>query len=252
MDDRDTDMGGPGEAFPTTRHSIIEAAGSGDEEVRRQAFDQLIAGYWKPVYKYVRIKWKASNEDAKDLTQGFFANLMEKGLIDRYDPGKARFRTYLRVCLDGFVANERKAAGRLKRGGQFSHLSLDFESAEGELERIQLGDDLDLEELFHREWVRSLFTDAVERLRHDLETAGKAMEFRVFERYDLEGPELEGRLTYDALASELGLKSTQVTNYLADARRRFRGIVMDRLRELSGSEREFRDEAKELLGIEPE
>lgn len=251
MYDPDTDMGGSRESFPTTRHSVIEAARSADGEVRRQAFDRLIAGYWKPVYKYVRIKWKASSEDAKDLTQGFFAYLLEKDIVEKFDPGKAGFRTYLRMCLDGYTANERKAAGRLKRGGQFSHLSLEFEDAEGELRETQLADDLDLEEFFHREWIRSLFTNAMGRLRQDLEAEDKTIQFRVFERYDVEAPAADEKLTYEMLAKELGLPVTQVTNYLAGARRRFRAIVLERLRELSGSEREYRAEAKELLGVDP-
>src|SRR5262245_13632540 len=123
MDD-DTDLGGPAAAFPVTRGSLVRAAGSDDFAVRREAQETLIAAYWKPVYKYVRFKWGVPNEDAKDLTQAFFARSVEKGFFDRFDPAKARFRTFLRVCVDGFVANERRAAGRLKRGGGAELLTL--------------------------------------------------------------------------------------------------------------------------------
>jgi len=115
--DADTKIGGPRHAFPPTRHSILLATKSDDAAVREQAFDVLIAVYWKPVYKYIRLKWAASNEDAKDLTQEFFTAAFEKAFFDPYDPKKSRFRTFLRTCVDRLVANDRKASGRIKRGG---------------------------------------------------------------------------------------------------------------------------------------
>src|SRR5262245_60729165 len=120
----DTDIGGPGDRFPQTRRSAIASISSDDETERNRALEIVIAAYWKPVYKYIRLKFFKSNEDAKDLTQGFFARAIEKDFFRPYDPAKARFRTFLRTCLDGFVANEEKAAHRLKRGGHAQVLSL--------------------------------------------------------------------------------------------------------------------------------
>ena len=113
----DTDLGGPGAAFPATHLSVLAATASPDPAVRRQAYASLIESYWKPIYQYIRLKWNASNEDAKDLTQSFLAQAIEKPFLDRYEPEIARFRTYLRTCIDRFVANEQKAAGRISRGG---------------------------------------------------------------------------------------------------------------------------------------
>jgi DNA-directed RNA polymerase specialized sigma24 family protein len=104
-------------AFPPTRASVVRAAASSDGEARRQAFGDLADGYWRPVYKYLRWRWRADRAEAEDLTQGFFARAYEKRFFDRFDPARARFRTFLRTCLDGYVANERQAAARLKRGG---------------------------------------------------------------------------------------------------------------------------------------
>src|SRR5215204_4867072 len=133
MIDPDTDIGGPVHKFPVTNHSAISNARSSDKSVRRRAFDTILASYWKPAYKYIRLKWHADNEDAKDLTQGFFAHAFEKNYLATYDPRKASFQTFLRTCLDGFVANERKAGRRLKRGGDMDHYQLDFATAEDEL-----------------------------------------------------------------------------------------------------------------------
>src|ERR1043165_4355833 len=130
--DPDTDIGGPAHKFPATNHSAIINARSDDQLVRRRAFDTILASYWKPAYKYIRFKWRADNEDAKDLTQAFFASAFEKNHFANYDARKASFQTFLRTCLDGFVANERKAGQRLKRGGARDHFQLYFVSAADE------------------------------------------------------------------------------------------------------------------------
>jgi len=238
-------------AFPLTRRSVVRAAASADPETRRRGFETLVAAYWRPVYKYLRLKWRASGEDAEDLTQGFFARALEKGFFDRFDPARARFRTYLRACLDGFVANERQSARRLKRGGGAEHVSLDFAGAEAELGRQAPPESGDMDEYFHREWVRSLFGLAVEALRRRCAEAGKSAPFALFERYDLDGPDAARRPSYADLAREMGIPETQVTNHLAWARREFRRLVLETLEEATGSEEEFRAEARQLLGIDP-
>ena len=103
--DPDTDIGGAQQRFPVTNQSAIAAARSDDHVVRQRAFDTILTSYWKPAYKYIRLKWHADNEDAKDLTQGFFAHAFEKNYFATYDARKASFQTFLRTCLDGFVAN---------------------------------------------------------------------------------------------------------------------------------------------------
>lgn len=247
---RDTDLGGPDDRFPPTRHSVVRNVADPDPDVRQRAWETLIATYWKPVYKCLRLKWRADNEDAKDLTQGFFAWLLEKGALDRFDPDRAKFRTYLRVCLDGFASNERKAAVRLKRGGAFRHVPLDFEDAEGELRRHEIPADADVDEIFHREWVRSLFSLAVDALRLECDRTGRAVAFEVFRRYDLDDTGTT-RPTYADLAASLDIPVTKVTNALHAMRRRFRTIVLERLRDTCASEAEFRAEARELLGVDP-
>lgn len=248
--DHDTNIDGARGRFPTTRRSAVRATRSEDPAERTQALEVLAGAYWKPVYKYLRLKWRESSEDARDLTQGFFARAIEKRFFETYDPARAKFRTYLRTCVDGFVANERKAARRLKRSPGSEVLSLDFEAAEGEIARQEMPDSLAMEEYFHREWVRSLFSLAVERLREECAARGKEAAFRVFELYDLEEGG-ESPPTYQKLAAQVALPVTQVTNFLAFARREFRRILLERLREVTGSEEEFRSEARLLLGGDP-
>ncbi len=247
--EKDTAIGGQRRGFPATRHSLIEAVGDTDTAVRRQAFGSLVQAYWKPVYKYVRIKWRESNEEAKDLTQGFFAAALEKNYFQGYDPERALFRTYLRTCVDRFVLHSRQAAARVKRGGGGEWSSLDFSGAERELDQVQNPDSLDLEDFFYREWARSLFGLALEDLKEHCVETGKELQYKIFERYDLEGSEGEARVTYSGLAEEFSLPETQVTNYLAFARRQFRRALLNRLREVTASDREFEAEAARLSQI---
>jgi DNA-directed RNA polymerase specialized sigma24 family protein len=246
MTDPDTDIGGPLHKFPVTNHSAIINARSDDQLIRRRAFGTILASYWKPAYKYIRLKWHAGNEDAKDLTQGFFAHAFEKNYFATYDAGKASFQTFLRTCLDGFVANERKAGARLKRGGDLDHYQLDFAAAENELLSYATSSNLSPEDYFHREWVRWMFTLSVETFRQRCEELGRPVHFQLFERYDLS----DDKVSYASLAEEFGLDTTTVNNYLAAARRNFRRIVLAKLREITATDEEFRTEARSLLGVE--
>ena len=243
----DTDIGGAQHRFPETNQSAIVRARSTDEVVRQRAFDTILTSYWKPVYKYVRLKWQANNEDAKDLTQGFFVNAFEKNHFASYDAHKASFQTFLRTCLDGFVANERKAGQRLKRGGDREHFQLDFVSAADEFAAHPAAAQQNPEEYFHREWVRWMFTLSLETLRLQCKQSGKEIYFELFERYDLDQDEI---VTYAALGEQFGLDTQTVNNYLAAARRDFRRIVIEKLREITATEQEFRNEARSLLGVD--
>jgi RNA polymerase sigma factor (sigma-70 family) len=236
--------------FPSTRYSVVLGAASPDPETRQRAFSSLVETYWKPVYKYVRLKWQAPREEAEDLTQGFFTRAFEKDFFQPYDPAKARFRTFLRTCLDGFIANERKAASRLKRGGAVQLVALDFETAEGELRQHDIAVPPDMDEYFEREWARSVLALSVDRLRARCAETGRVKHFQAFERYDLDAAASGQRVTYSEIAKDLGVSATDVTNYLAAARREFRAIVLERLRELTTTDEEFRDEARRLLGVE--
>ena len=94
----DTKIGGPSGKFPATRWSAVLAARSEDPAERSRALEAIAAAYWKPIYKYLRIRWGKSNEDAKDLTQDFFAKLIEKEYLEDFNPAKARLEDVF-ACL---------------------------------------------------------------------------------------------------------------------------------------------------------
>jgi RNA polymerase sigma factor (sigma-70 family) len=250
----DTRIGGVSGKFPATRWSAVLAARSDDPRERSQALGAVVEAYWKPIYKYLRIRWNKSNEDAKDVTQEFLAQLIEREYLRDFDPAKARLRTFLRVCVDHFVANQTKAAKRLKRGGDVLHGELDFTGAEAEFERARspltiAASTESFDEYLEQEFVRNLFTLAVGELRALCEARGKSRHFQLFERYDLDDSDAS-RPSYAELAKEFGIAVTDVTNYLALARREFRRIALKKLREMTCSEAEFRREARALLGVE--
>lgn len=231
--------------FPVTRLSVVARTRSSDADVRRVALDTIIEAYWKPVYKYLRMKWSLAPDDAADLTQDFFTTALEKEVVEKYDPTRARFRTYLRMCLDGFASNAKKAERRLKRGGGVTLVPLDFETAEGEIASREPAVAADVDELFYREWVRALLERSMADLKRGAEESGRAVMFDVFARYDLIDD--DARPTYAELGRQLGLSAATVTNHLAAMRRQFRTILLDRLRELTASEEEWEAEAAKLL-----
>ena len=232
--------------FPLTRHSVVERIRAGDADVRRVAFSDLAEGYWKPVYIHLRLTWHASPDDAEDLAQGFFAEAFQKSWLEKFDPAKARFRTFVRVCVDRYVMNARQADSRLKRGGGAQMVSLDFAAAERELPADPTAS-TDPDTTFQQEFVRALFDRAVRALRKELGAEDRAAHFALFDRYDLAAEE---GLTYAQLARENGLTTTQVTNRLAQVRRRFRELALEDLRSLCGSDAEFQREARDIFGVE--
>jgi DNA-directed RNA polymerase specialized sigma24 family protein len=233
--------------FPDTRRSILERVRTDDADVRRAAFGDLTTGYWQPSYKYVRLHWKLPAAHAEDIVQSFFAAAFEKQYLEKYDATQARFRTFLRVCLDRFVQNAQKADRAAKRGGGVAVVPLDFSGAERDLASTSAPGDA--ERFFHDETVRALFVRAVDRLRAHCAAAHRDAVFAVFERHDLR-PEIA--TTYAVIARELSMSVAQVTNHLHAARRLFRDAALAELRAISATDAEYRDDARALFGAEVE
>jgi RNA polymerase sigma factor (sigma-70 family) len=225
-------MGGPHGQFPSTQLSLLEAASSG-AALPNDALERVSALYWKPVYRFIRVKFRKNNEDAKDLTQSFFATALQRDFFARFDPAKASFRTYLRMAVERFAATKHAAANRQKRGG-----GVEFEPVEEQAVTSESPEDV-----FEREWQRQLFVLALDDLRAHCEGCGKQLQFEVFEAYDLAGGD---RPSYADLAARHGVAETSVTNYLAWARRMLRQFVTERLRGVTAGERDLRDEMRRL------
>jgi RNA polymerase sigma factor (sigma-70 family) len=230
--DPDTTIGGPHGQFPSTQLSLLEAAGAG-AALRNEALERVSALYWKPVYRFIRVKFRKSNEDAKDLTQSFFASALQRDFFALFDPARASFRTYLRMAVERFAATEHAAQNRQKRGG-----GIQFEPVEEQAIAAESPEDA-----FEREWQRQLFALALDDLRAHCEVCGKRLQFDIFEAYDLA---TSSRPSYSDLAARHGIAETSVTNYLAWARRILRQFVTERLSGVTGGERDLREEMRRL------
>ena len=150
--DQDTAIGGPRGHFPSTQLSLLEAA---NRSLSNEALERVIALYWKPVYRFIRVKFHKNNEDAKDLTQSFFTTALQRDFFTRFDPAKAAFRTYLRMAVERFAASEHAAAHRQKRGGDVEFVPVDDQAITTE----------SAEQVFEREWQRQLFFLDIDDLR---------------------------------------------------------------------------------------
>lgn len=236
-----------GASFPTTRGSFLQDLASAAPLERQRAFERLASSYWKPLYKYVRLRFGRRDEDARDLVQAFFAHVLEDDGLARFDGRRGRFRPFLRLALEGFVKNEDKARTRLKRGGDRAQLALDFAGAEAELSGVAVPAEGTLESWFEAEWRRAFLAGVLAELEAELVRDGHALRARIFRAYDL-GDEAARRPTYAELAQELGTSASDVMNQLAAARRAFRERVLARLRRETSDEEEFRRDLASLLG----
>jgi DNA-directed RNA polymerase specialized sigma24 family protein len=161
----------PSGRFCTTHWSVVLAAGGGDSESSRGALETLCRGYWYPIYVYVRRKGH-NPDDAQELTQEFFAQLIAKHHLKQADRNKGRFRTFLLATLEHFLAREWSRAHRQKRGGQFNFISLDEKSAE-ERYRIEPADNDTPEKKFLRQWALTVLRRTMDELERECEASGK-------------------------------------------------------------------------------
>ena len=217
--------------FASTRWSLIVAAKGRDEPEARRALAELCQLYWFPLYGYVRHRGHA-HEAAQDLTQEFFARLLEKGGLGQPDPAKGRFRSYLLTACQNFLANQRDRDSAQKRGGGEPILSLDFQTAEGRYVREPV-DARTPEQEFERCWALALLDRALAGLRADYAASGKEP---LFDR-------LKGALTGEAesyadMAADLTLSEGAVKVAAHRLRQRYR----DRLRAVIGETVESPDE----------
>jgi RNA polymerase sigma-70 factor (ECF subfamily) len=213
--------------FPSTHYSVLAGIDSDEPQLRAAAWERFSDAYWQPAFRYLCLRWRLDREQAEDWTQEFFAGLLAKEVVERYEPSRGSFHNYLRVCLDNHVRSRLSA----KRPAQ----PLDFDLADSSPSP---------EEIFLREWQREIMSQAVAALEKLAEERGKQAAFAIFSAYDLGSEE---RPSYDELAARHAVPVTQVTNYLAWARRELRRLALERLASLSMNEREYRAEARRLF-----
>lgn len=231
----------PGTRFETTRWSVVLAARGSDPERAKAAMSTLCGQYWFPLYAFLRSR-RHSPEEAEDLTQGFFAHLLEKESLRHVDPGRGRFRGFLLASCKNYVADQRTRGQAKKRGGGEVPLSLDREDAEGRL-RYEPIDDLTPERIFERQWALAVIERALANLRERYESAGKAEHFDVMKVF-LSGEKRP--MPHSEVAERLGLSELAVKVAVHRLRKRFRDSLHDEIAQTVSGESEVDDELRAL------
>ena len=209
--------------FCTTQWTVVLKAG-GDGPQRAAALEQFCRMYWYPIYAFTR-RFGTPPEDARDLTQDFFAHLLGKDWLAEVERRDTRFSTLLLTILKRFLANRHRDASALKRGGGAAPLSIDTVQAE-QCFGDEPATDETPEKLFARRWALAVMEAALANLRAAAESAGKARHFALLH------PFLEreaGRGEYEALEPELGLKPAGIALAVHRLRQHYREALREEL-----------------------
>lgn len=214
----------PRAGFPTTHWSQVARAGNLAAPEARTALAELCAAYWYPIYALVRRRGHG-HADALDLTQEYFARLLEKPVLAAADRSRGRFRAFLRADCGFFLGDRRDRDQAQKRGGGRAPLSIDARDAEGRY-RIEPAHDLTPDRLFDRDWALTLLTRAVDLVAAEYATSGRGPLFEKL-RGALTGDSLT--VPYSEIAIELGLTKSAVQQAAARLRKRYRSILRDEI-----------------------
>ncbi|HMJ89949.1 MAG TPA: sigma-70 family RNA polymerase sigma factor [Candidatus Acidoferrum sp.] len=232
------------DVFATTHWSVVQLAGRQDTPRAQRALSTLCAAYWYPLYAYVR-RHGHSPHDAQDLTQGFFAALLESNSLANLNPSRGRFRAWLLASLKHFLANEWDRARAAKRGGGQITISLDETDAE-ERYKLEPFDELSADKIFERRWALTLLDTVVNTLREEYQRDGKGPLF------DKLKPCLAGSREsqpYADLAPELGMTEGAVKVAVHRFRQRYRELLRREIAHTVSSPAEVDEELRYLFAV---
>jgi RNA polymerase sigma-70 factor (ECF subfamily) len=216
----------PPDYFVTTRWTVVLDAGLKSSPQSDRALAELCETYWYPLYAYVRRRGQ-SREDAEDLTQAFFAKFLEKNYLAGLDADRGRFRAFLLAALKHFLANEWDKAGRQKRGGGATHLSLDWREADHRFDLVS-ADVASPDHLFDREWAMALLERVILRLSDECVSDGKAELFEQTKGFLMLDRDA---VSYADAARELRVEEGAVRVAVHRLRRRYRELLRDEIRQ---------------------
>ncbi|HVR84794.1 MAG TPA: sigma-70 family RNA polymerase sigma factor [Planctomycetota bacterium] len=227
----DTTMGGSKRGFQATLWTVVLKA----KDHSRDALEELIKIYWKPVYVYIR-RWGYPSEESKDLSQGFFSDLLERDFLRGVSPEKGRFRTFLLTVLKRYLINESERKRAQKRGGGKAVLSLDYTRAERDFTIMPTSDETP-ERSFNRQW-------ALEAMSRALGALAKEMDSATFEAIK---PHLAGGPAYEGTARKLGITVTRLNNLIHRTRKRYRDLLRAQVSGSLNDPAEADEEVRNLL-----
>lgn len=234
----------PQPLFLTTRWSIVLSARDRTSSSSTFALESLCRSYWIPLYVFVRRQGHSAH-DAQDLTQAFFARLLEKDYLQSVEREKGRFRTFLIVAVKRFLLNEWDKLRTQKRGGNFLHLSLDTDFAESRY-LTESQDALPADQIYERRWALTLLDQAMTRLRTDYASSGRESEF---EHLKSSLTAARGEVSYRDIAAALQMTEGAARVALHRLRKRFREVFREEIASTVSSSEEIDDEVRYVVGI---
>jgi RNA polymerase sigma-70 factor (ECF subfamily) len=234
----------PQPLFVTTRWSVVLAARNKASPDAAQALETLCRTYWYPLYVYVRSSGY-SPPDAQDLTQEFFARLLSKDYLRAVVREKGRFRTFLRMALKRFLADEWERRHAQKRGGRFTPLPFDTAVAEQRF-RVECAEPLAPDQIYDRRWALTLLGEAAARLEQDYTRAGKAAELRLFKPYLTAE---RGGIPYAEIAAALRTTEAAARVAVHRLRKRFRELFREVLADTVSAPEEVDEELRYVLEV---
>jgi RNA polymerase sigma-70 factor (ECF subfamily) len=241
-------MGGPDAAFHTTQWTEILSVGTADVERRNRAEGAILAQYWKPVYSYLRCKG-FSNEQGKDLTQGFFCDVvLGKELIPQADRKKGRFRSFLLTALDHYVSDVLRKDRAQKRRPAGKLVSLD---GAADLHLLEPVHQATPEQAFHRAWARQLLGEILDELEQSCRWKGQQSHWKVFQARCLR-PTLEGAepVPLGDLCAQLGIPDEKTAaNMAVTLKRRFAALMRNKVSAWVHGAEEVDGEIKEIIAL---
>ena len=232
-----------GSSFGTTQWNRVLAARDGSDTEARRALEILCQTYWQPLYAYIRHQGSDPDE-ASDLTQAYFTELLEKNFLADVDPSKGRFRAFLLASLRHFLSHQRDRDRALKRGGGTLTLSLDVSAGE-ESYAIQLAEEMTPEDVFEYRWAMTVLDRAVGRLQEESAESGTQDQFEQLQPYlTSEGSQVPYRET----ASALGMSESAIKSAVRRLRKRLGQCLRSEIAETVANPGEVDDEVRYLLG----
>ena len=232
----------PNAAFATTRWSIVVAAGHRSSPDSQRALESLCQAYWYPLYAYVRRRVTDVSE-AQDLTQAFFAELLEKNYVESATPERGRFRAFLLTAFKHFLSRQWEKARAKKRGGGRAPISLDFDMADSRFS-TELASGLTAEQIYEQQWALALLQQTLERLESDFVGVGKALQFQTLKGFMI--GEHSGT-TYAAAAARLNMTEAAAKMAASRMRRRYRQLMRDEIAQTVSGPDEVDDEIRKLF-----
>jgi RNA polymerase sigma factor (sigma-70 family) len=230
-------------AFVTTQWSVVLEA-QGSSPAAKQALEKLCRTYWRPIYSFVRREGR-SVEDAQDLTQSFFARLLERNDFNAVRREKGRLRSYLLVSLKHFIINERQRAMSVKRGRGQAMVSLD-EIVTRERTDPEPSDALTADRIYERRWALTVLEQVLERLAHEYETAGNAA---LFDRFKKLLSDESQEISHAQIASEMGMTENAVKQAYHRFRLRYRELLRGEIANTVAAPGDVEDELRHLITI---